>query len=233
MGSSELVTAEEAARMLEVGKTTVYWYVRKGYLQPHSSSGPLHFSREVVNDLAHARDKSTDLKGVAFTAAQSLALSRMLERRMKMLETLIGSRAEGLPTDEENVLSLYAEAEDDLDEPPTSMKRVLYWAKIFTAIGEEFFDLLEAYTDSGQAWRSFVDLGVAISKSAPAEKFEVSPDLEAAYRYFEVGRNNLRNAAFLYVRNRYGSRTANKVFEEAVGNVHEEILAILSSYEKS
>jgi MerR-like DNA binding protein len=232
MGNNGFVTAEEAGNILGVKTGEVHYLVRRGLLRPRylrpRGKGAV-FSPEEVSALAEVRERGRlDLRGVQNTAAQAFALARQLSRRVEFLESMLGYQSHPMPTDEEQVIALYARAQDEQQDPPETVAGILEWARLFVAMGEEFLDLVEAYTNDEAAWKVFMDLSEILLINAPIERFNFDKELEAAYGYLDVGRRNLRNVSFFYVRNRFGTRRANEMFDKA-SDCHANILAFATA----
>jgi hypothetical protein len=153
-------------------------------------------------------------------AARSYAASRALEHRVERLEAVLGIGMAPLPLDEESVLALYAEASNKL-QPATSLEDLTRWTRTLFSIGEEFFELLEAYTGDEDGWVVFMDFVRATLEAAPVE---VEVEMKQAYEMLLAARNHLRNVSFSYVRNKYGARKAGHLFH---GDAHDEVLKIV------
>jgi hypothetical protein len=126
------------------------------------------YRREEIAALAEARERGLNLPRVASMAARSYAAARALEHRVDRLEQVLGIGANPLPLDEESVLALYAEASDRL-RPPRKLDEITRWTRIFLAMGEEFFELLEAYTGDEDGWAVFMDYARAALEAEPED----------------------------------------------------------------
>ena len=234
MGSGTRIDLNEASSILSVTKGQVSRYIRQGMLRPYYPKGrrlnaPVLLDKEEVSALAEVREKhGFDVRSVALQATQALAASRQMERRVERLERALGGKFKSLPLDEEGAISVYSRALEEQQFPRSDIDGVMYWAEIFIAMGEEFLDVLEAYTEDEACWKVFTDLGQSMALSAPHEQLVYDVELKAAYGYLDVGRRNLRNVAFLYTRSRFGSRVANEKFN-SIEECHEQILAILAT----
>ncbi len=232
MGSNCLITVKEAASLLGLTEWTVRYHANRGHLHPRypkdrGLQAPMMFHREEIAAAAEVWGKQLDYAGLMSRSVQAYALSRSLERRVQHLEELIDAKFTAAPTDEEDVRSIYLEAKDDLEAPPADPERLGYWTRFFMSVGEEFFDVLEAYTSNEKSWEVFHDLSRAIAEEAPLD-LSRDPELQAVYRGFERARRNLRQVIFFHLRSRHGSKDAMKMFQEDV-NSHEKLLRFLSS----
>ncbi len=232
MGSIELINTQAASVLLGVSTDMVYRLARRGDLTPRYPQGrglnvPKHFHPEEVSALVAERERDDfDVKKLSSRVAQAHALARSLERRIELLESMLGRRAWPLPTDEEEVIALYARAQDEQQKPATSVSAIMEWARILVAMGNEFLDLTEAYTGDPDCWRAYTYMVDIMLIEAPVERLNFDRELEAAYGYLDVGRRNLRAAAYFFIRSRHGSHVANQQLDAEEG--HAEILTIAS-----
>lgn len=225
MGSNQLISAREAAAILGLSVPSLNRLVLQGLLQPvYSRDKPLserRYRMDEVDSVAEAREKGKSLPKVASLAIRGYAASRALEHRVEQIEQVLGIDMDPLPLDEDAVLALYAEASDVL-HPPKKPEELTRWARVFLSMGEEFLELLEAYTGDEEAWLVFTTFARAILDAAPAEP---APAVKKLYGMMRAARNHLRNVAFLHARNKYGARQANQVFH---GDEHDQILKIIA-----
>lgn len=229
MGSNQLISAKEAAAILGLSVASINHLVRQGMVQPvYSKDRRLSergYRREEIAALAEARERGLNLPRVASMAARSYATARALEHRVDRLEQVLGIGANPLPLDEESVLALYAEASDRL-RPPRKLDEITRWTRTFLAMGEEFFELLEAYTGDEDGWAVFMDYARAALEAEPED---AHIEMKQAYELLFAARNHLRNVSFVYTRNKYGARKANSIFH---GDEHEHILRIAEGMRK-
>lgn len=229
MGSNQLISAKETAAILGLSVASINHLVRQGMLQPvYSKDRRLNdrrYRKDEVAALAEARERGLNLPRVASMAARSYATARALEHRVDRLEQVLGIGMSPLPLDEESVLALYAEASDRL-RPPKKLEDLSRWTRIYLSMGEEFFELLEAYTGDEEGWVVFMDFARATMEAQPEE---ADPEVKQAYEMLLAARNHLRNVCFIYARCKYGVRKANRVFH---GDEHDEILKIVDSLRK-
>lgn len=231
MGSEDLLTAQQVAGMLGVTTDMVQKLVRQGLLKPQyqgtSLVAPRLYRETDVAALVEAREAKLDLPTVAAIARQAYTASRSLERVVKQLLELLGADVPLLKLGKDDVLSLCAKVDDALEQEfPPEAREVLDWAKIFYAIGEEYFELVASQLGDEEPWKRFLDLGQKLSREAPRKSFMIDKELEAAYGYLEVARRNLRNSSFFYIRNRHGRKTASDLFPEVKGDKHEDIITL-------
>jgi len=233
MGSNGLIDVKAAGAVLGLSPDMVYRLARRGDLTPRYPRGkglnvPVHFHPEEVSALVAERERDDfDVKKLSSRVAQTNALGRSLERRVELLEKMLNRRAWPLPTDEESVIALYARAQDEQEKPAKRVSDIIEWARILVAMGEEYLDLTEAFTGDTECWKAFSHLVDIMLIEAPIERLNFDRELEGAYGYLDVGRRNLRAAAFFFIRNRYGSHVANQQLDAE--ECHAEILTIASA----
>lgn len=228
MGRSELLSTRAVADLLDVTPQTVNHLVEEGVLTPTYERVPgqppkRRFRTEEVEDYEEARRSPRGRANAGLLARQATATARALERRVSFLEEVLGARLNPPAVDADSVISCLQEATDDLEVIPATVERILYWARFFVGVGEEFFDMLEAATSDEEAWTTFQDLAQAIVSEKNVEALELSHELQAAYNYLEVGRRNLRAVLFMFLCSRFGARKAVRAIGR-VQDVHDEVL---------
>jgi len=230
MGSDGLIDGYEAGKLLGISKQQVYALVRTGMLRPQYTrekglNKPLLFHPEEISAVAEVRSKKgLSVHQIAGQAARAYAVSRQLERRVELLESFLGRKSWPLDMCEEGVISLYAQAQDAQQSPPTDIGGVMEWARIFIAMGEEYLDLTEAFTGDENCWEVYKNLADIMVIATPFDRLSFDKELEAAYGYLNVGSRNLRATSFFYIRNRFGRREAQRSIESE--DVHEEVLSL-------
>lgn len=230
MGSS-LISSLAAARILGLKLESFNHLVRRGLLQPIYPKGkglnqPRVFAKTEVAALAEAREHGVNLPRIASMSARAHALAKALEVRVTRLEQVLGVGVTPIDLSEEGVLSLYAEALDTLS-PPREPADVLRWTQIMLNMGEEFFELLEAYTGDEDAWKAFLDFSRAALEDLPDT--EDQPDLRQAFDMLRTARKNLRHVLFFFLRSRYGTRKANEAFLNTPHSSPESLLQLVDA----
>jgi len=226
----DLIEVKEAAELLDVSPRSVHHFVRQGLLKPRYERGkglnaPERFHKEEVVALSEARREKADFKSVLASARQAHAASRSLERRVEFLEKLLGHSTVTLSLEHDDIISLYSAARLGIEVPPATVEGVMYWSKVFLALGEEHLEILEAATSDPEAWSVFMELSTAMLRDAPIDDFVHDKELEAAYGYFKYARENMRRAVYFHLRNRFGDQTARRFGAQ---DSHSEVLRLLS-----
>lgn len=229
MGSKPLISPAEAAKLLRTDRRGLRRLVRGGFLQEHYSSEKPAYHREEVAALRETREVRLTPQRIAAYASRAYAAARSLERRIEMLENVFDLKARKLPCDEESAIALYTEAREAAEFPPSHIDDVMRWTSIFLAVGQEFFDLLEAYTGDEECWRPFHDLADRMLADKPSDRFFYDKIIETAYGYFEASVRNLKSVCFFHVRNRVGPNTADRIFHEKPSDEYEELLSIIAA----
>lgn len=234
MGITTLIPIEEAALILDTSVDGVRSFMRRGILRSQFPKGKgfrkeFLFHVEEVSALAEVKEMKLDYDKLASFAVRAYTASRSFERRLGRLEQFMDAHIQKLPCDEESVIALYEKGVDALGYTPVEKAELIEWTHIFIAMGEEFFEALEAYTDDGEAWWVFFQLARNISEATPVDQIYQDLELEAAYRYFEGSRRHFLRVVHFHIRNRFGVRAANRIFEERPNDHHEELLNIIST----
>ncbi len=232
---SDLISAKEAGAILGLTPRSVHHQVRQGILHPQYPRGrklnaPELFSRAEVEALAEVRAKGMGMPQLTSMAVRSYATSRALERRVEVLEQLLGADTVRLPTEEGEVHALYLEACDVRQAPPAEdVRQVMRWTGIFIALGEEYLDIMEHVTGDTNVWQVLMDVGAAFVRDSPIDKFPTDKELEAAYGYLQFSRKNLRQVCYFHVRQREGPHIAGRLLSPGSEDMHAGVFRLLAS----
>jgi hypothetical protein len=231
MGTTALISIEEAAGILDISVDNVRSFMRRGILRPQFPKGKgwrkeLLFHVEEVSALAEVREMKLTPDQIISFAVRGYVAARAVERRLDTLEQLMGAHVQRLPTDQESVVALYEKGVEALECTPSTKSEIIEWSNITIAMGEEFFEALDAFTDDDKAWHIFYQVVRNIVAEMPVDQIYQDPELDAAYKHFGVAYRHFERIAYFHVRCRFGVREANKVFENYPNDYHEEILSI-------
>ena len=212
----DLVTAEEAAELLGVTPGHIKNIVYAGHLRPYYRGGGRRrrlFKRAHLEGYLKAREKKWTTGEIACIAMQAMAEVKSLETEVRHITNHLGLRIQGLNMDELSVKETVAKVEYELEAPPRARSaiEIWEWAKMFYAIGEEYFEMVAQWTDLEEPWQPFVQLGWKLGKEAPPL---FDKEVEIAYGYLGMGRRVMRQSVYFYVRNRHGKRVSDKLFPE-------------------
>ncbi len=233
MGSTApgLVTTAEAAKMLGLDVTTFRSMVRRGMIHPAHGKGAGGSSLFALSDIAALADlrfQNLDLATVATMAMRALVLSRNNEKRLNHVTNLLGLNVPSLGTTESEVIALFIEAQDLVQEDEELTAAEAHrWAGIFYAMDEAYLRLVAHYGSTNEPWEPFLALAQKLCENAPRAVFSFNKELESAYAYLEAGRRHLRTVVYFYFRAKNGARAADASFLEMDGSIDAEIAGLL------
>jgi len=218
MGSREdLVTAVEAAELLGVTADMVHKMVRQGMLSPVLERGAArqqqHFHRSEVAAVAALRLMKLDLASVANLATRALAVAQRQEQQLEEVRALLGLRHRNLGCEEEEIVSLFVQAQD-ANETEHSPEEAREWASVFFGITEEYLRLVARHTATSEPWKPFLLLGEKLVEEGHAA-------------LVEAARRHLRQVAYFYLRNQEGQRVAHAKFPHVEGGIDETMIGLL------
>jgi hypothetical protein len=227
MGTDEGLTAAEAAEILTVSTQRVYQMNREGLIHAVGKiRGGLRFATEEICALAEERQKNGSL-GLPRLHARVIQLGAKMhatERHLQSIDRVLGLSLPNIGYDEADMKSLYFKAQQALVEPTLNLDQVREWSQVFLALHEEFFELLERYTDDPEPWRLFLNLGVKMSKDCPLLTEAHNDERSFTKKELDMARRNLRAALWLYITNHRGQRAANEEFPETDGDPFRSLL---------
>ncbi len=159
----------------------------------------------------------------AILAKQALAETRSIRSEFEKLKYSMGLRVQGLDFTPLAIEETYAKVEHALGLAPYAYtaNEIWEWARLFYAIGEEYFDVVGEHVDTKEPWKVFLDLGAKLIREAP--RF-YDKEIELAYGFLALGRTTMRQAAYFYVRNKYGKRVSGKMFPETADDLVSPVL---------
>jgi len=230
--SKDLITAEEAALMLEVTVGMIHKMTRNGlltsYFERNGSKVRKLFRRDEIAAVASIRLKRLDLVTAMNVGIRALALSQSLEHRIDEISALLGLEGETLSHEEIDVVALHVEVQEALDTMnKPDAETVRHWATIFLSITEEYLRMVELFTACDDPWKDFLLLGEKLANEAPKNEFSHNRMLQAAYSFLEPARRHLRQVAYFYVRNHNGRVVANKKFPGMEKNLDETLINLM------
>lgn len=229
---SGLLTPERAAEMLGISVRQTNNLARSRifhavFPEGRSIKAPRFYREDEVLAYLEIRDKRLDLAQLATIARQAYVASRQSERLLKRLMYFVGVDLPQISHKPEDVYSLYIRVEDALeDEGELKPEKIMQWARIFYAIGEEYLWLIEQIVEDVEPWKKLLDLSQKMSREAPRGEFAANKEVMTAYGFLESGRRNLRNVSFFYIRNRHGDQAASLAFPTSQGDIIERQINI-------
>jgi len=215
MGSEGVfVDVDQAAAILGVTSQMVHKYVENGMLPGHyphptktGGKGPRMFRREDVETLEELRasDLLTNRASLFRHVLGTAVKVRRLERTLDELLCYIGMSDHKLPTEHEDVIRFYAEAEDFCTHNfEVNDAQDVAWARRLLPFSEEYLEVVRTHTGSREPWVVFLE-----SLNRILLRHPVPGPVRAV---LEHSRMNLRNVAYFFARHEFGARTAKTIF---------------------
>jgi hypothetical protein len=206
MGSAqELLTLAQAAKILGVTGQQVQNLCRNQQLDAHyprGKRGGQHFLAEDVYNLQELRALPGLQAKLPHLAMKAIMSSRRVEKQFKELCMYLGLDADVLRLEKEEVVSLYHQAENFLDQLGASEEDILRWARTILSITEEFLLLTEQHLGEDEPWRLYYEVYNKLSASCP-------PGTRLRI-FVDHAKRNLRNVTYFYIRGIYGGRKASR-----------------------
>jgi excisionase family DNA binding protein len=228
----EHLTIGETAKELGVSLSTVTRLVQRGVLIPVRCSSKRRISRFRYEDIEGVKDyvgKTLDLTDVAMLAKQASLSSRATERAVQRLMSVLGVDIPVLFLDEASARDLVRRAQNEMDFPGTQdVKNLMEWARTFYAMGEEHFHQLELFTEEPEPWKLFTELAKKLCTSISHLSI-IDKEMEMTYGYLNMARRSMRDAAYFYLRTKYGQTRSDSAFPDIKSDPHEEILTLIFS----
>lgn len=187
------------------------------------------FDPNEVHQLKKIRESKLSLAEVAARAARAEMTAYRLERQVTQLLNVIGADISSIDLTPDAVVALHLKVEDELASTglPT-IETTMFWAQTFQSLSEEYFHVVAHQFDTEEPWAKYLELSNKLLGKTPFAKLKNDLELNTAYNYLEMARRGLRQVMFFYVRSTANKRIAYKLFPEALGDVHEDIMALVS-----
>lgn len=229
MGSEGTVTRQEAAEILEVSASMVSHLTREGILRPkmvdgQSYGGRVYYDAEEVSALKEARERKQTLPAVADTAAQAWAAARIAQRRIEVLEKLLGLKVPSLPDDAESIQALHLQAEDDIKRVINGADRVNFWADKFFAICESYLHRVSDVMGTDEPWKVYLELSTRLKSLQDLDSSESDPFEQMAYKRLHTSVERLRRSIFIYCLQRWGKQKAFSFFPSEFYGPHHDVM---------
>ena len=228
---SRLLTPKEAAEILDISVRQLNNLCHSNTLSAlYPDGGGLNASRFFDEDAVMAyleiKDKKLDISQLAAITRQAYVISRATERKLEQVMHYLGLDLPHLSHKRADVLRLYVQVEDALEIADRDLKpeKILEWARIFYAVGEEYLWLIEEVVEDPEPWKTLLELANTLYKNAPRREFNNDKRLASAYGFLDAGRKNVRNVAYFYIRNKHGVQLASLAFPVATGDKIDRII---------
>lgn len=229
MGREGLVTRSQAAKILGVTPKHVALLARRGVLTRVPQDGTLLtreelFSEEEVSAYAEAREQGGVSVGVRALAQQAWAAARSAQRRVELLEKLLGvGLAPPLEHTKEAILSLRALAEEDLTRHINGATKVNFWA-------DQLFRMCDIYIGAvaAQGFEPPYEpyLSLCHQLLIAEDHTDADPTVRTAYRRLRASRIRFRESIFTYYLRTEGKRKAVARFPSEFQGVHHDVMTL-------
>lgn len=225
----DLISSEEAAKILGVTKNYLHHMSRDGYLRSHLVGQSYLYDPNEVHELKEVRKNGITLAEVAARASRAEMIAYRLERQMSRLLNIIGADIPSVDLRPEAVVALHLKIEDaSTCTRIPSIEELLEWAHIFQSLNEQYFHEIEREFLTDEPWKLYIKLSNNLAKNMPFDKLRNDLELTTAYNYLEMSRKHLRQVIFCYVRTTSNKRIAYRVIPEAANDFHEDVMSLLS-----
>lgn len=227
-----LVTTAEAANLLGMGQRQFQKMVKSGVLKPHPTASKSTITKRLfrVTDVAavkEIRDRGLNPEAAFVEARQTAMELQIVKRELELIRKTLGLDFPIIGADRDTVVRLLLRAEDLLREPPSKDTEVLLeWARTLHALTEAHYESITFHTSQKQPWRAFLNLGRHLGSGYDPLVTRYDLNLHTIYQLLAAGLRHARTAAYMHVRALYGKTYAAKVFPDAKGCPHEEVIAL-------
>lgn len=225
----DLMGYREAAQVLGISADTIRVYVRDGLLRSYGGSRIIQLDPNEVYKLRELREAKLTFVEVAFQAAKAEMTAYRLERQVSQLLSIIGADIPSASLEPEAVRALHVRVEETLNQRVLAdINEVMFWAQTFQSLSEEFFHVVAEEMVTNTPWKKYLELSNKLLRGMSSANLQNDLELRTAYNYLEMARRSMRQAMFFYVRTTSGKKIANRLFPEALGDVHEDVLTMVS-----
>ena len=226
--ADELVNSQEAAKILGVGVRMFQKIVSGGGVRPYKIEGKdrLYKATDIMV-LKELREGDIGLHNLIIEARRSVIEARAMRHELDHYKAVLGINTPILRLDRDSVVAVAFRAEDDLKtDRQLTKEELLAWARTLHAVHEPYLEAIELYLNTKEPWRGILNLARKLCVEQPMELTQQDKELENIYALLHAGLRIARQAAYFYVRERHGNRTALRLFPEAKHSVHEDVLLL-------
>jgi hypothetical protein len=224
----DYIDVNEVQKILVVSRRQIQKDVQIGMLQqyfPESRHKPMYDREEVVALLGLKR-RGMSFRLSAMWAKVAMIVSKRTERRLQLIEDILGIERQLPDLSEGSVLMMHAKAIDDSKSTHAlKPEEVRAWYKFFLTVGPEYFEAVELYTGNDEPYIPYVELTKKMFKDMPVHALQKNEELQLIYGGLKAGRNAMFSSAFFYTYMRHGRREAMRVFPD-IDDFHEQMLAL-------
>jgi hypothetical protein len=225
----ELINSDEASQILQVSKRRLNQMTHDGLIRARSVRGTNMYDPNEVYQLKEIRESNTTLINVAARAARAEMTAYRLERKVTQLLNIIGADIPSADIEPSAVVALHLKVEQELElsDLPT-VNTIMYWAQVFQSLSEEYFHVVAQEFGTEEPWTSYLSLSNQLLQSVQRKRLKNDLEFSTALDFLEMARRGMRQTMFFYVRSTSNKRIAYKLFPETLGDVHEDVLAMVS-----
>jgi hypothetical protein len=231
MGREGLVTRGQAAKILGVSPRHVSRLARSGKLTRTFEDGqPIGgeelFSEEEVSAYAELREKGSNPAEVAAMAQQAWAAARAAQRRVELLEKLLGLNVSPLENSREAILALRALAEEDLGRHINGEAKVNFWA-------DQLFRMCDIYIEDVREQGFEVPyepyLSLCHQLLIAEDHTDDNPVNKLAYKRLRLARVKFRESIFTYYLRTEGKKRALARFPSEFQGLHYDVMMLATT----
>lgn len=224
----EYIDIDEVMKILVVSRRQIQKDVQIGMLRQHFPNGhqkPM-YEREEVMALLGLKRRGMSFRLSAMLSKQAFLTSKRTERRLQLVEDILGIDRQLPDLSESSVLMMHAKATDALKSTNVlKPEEVRAWYKFFLTVGPEYFEAVELYTGNDEPYVTYVELTKKMFREMPLRALQKDEELQLIYGGLKAGRNAMFRSAFFYTYMRHGRREAMRVFPD-IDDFHEQMLAL-------
>jgi hypothetical protein len=224
----DYIDVEEAQRILVVSRRQIQRDVEIGMLRQHFPNGaqkPM-YDREEVEALLSLKRRGMSFRLSAMLSKQAFLTYKRTERRLQLIEDILGIDRQLPDLSEGSVLMMHARVVDDAkSERALKPEEVQAWYRFFLTVGPEYFEAVELYTGNDEPYLPYVELTKKLFKDMPIHAIQKDESLLLVYGGLKAGRNAMFRSAFFYTYMRHGRRKAMQEFPD-IEDFHEQMLAL-------
>ena len=226
----DLIDSEEAAKILGLSRARLLAITREGQIRAYPSGKAYLYDPNEVHQLKDLRKSNVTFVEVAAAATRSELAALRLEKKLDMLCSMLGANIPCADVSVDAVVALHLKVQDtyNLSGVVPTLGDVIHWAKIFQSLSEQYFHVVSSQFLTDEPWAPYIDLVNKMISTAPWKHINRDVELRFAYDLLDLGRRTMRQTAFFYVCRTANKRLAHQMFPESLGDVHEDVLAMLA-----
>ena len=196
--SSELITVNEASRILGVSVRTIRRYVSTGLLQYKGNRGSAKLlSATDVGDLRRTKDTNPVIR-----RRETIELRAKLQRLEAQMETvlrILDAKDTPIGVSPEYGKTLLQYCLDQLKRGAWTEDEVKPWLEVFLRIDETDFMTIAVSSKEPKPWKPFLLLNMEMARHVSThEDYQTSLTLQSSHKLLCEGRRRLRMSALIF-----------------------------------